>query len=158
MQGLMRSLIVVVLGGVMAACTPTPGASPTPEVSVTPSVTPTPTPQWTEDQQMAIDTVHKCLEVTSRIQQNLLDRQWDDVYTVAADQALDDTLAAWADRLVRSGWWLVPFSRVARTGWFVPVGRRLRLPAAQTAPTMWPAPRDSPHWMSSCAIRAHLGW
>jgi len=95
MQGLMRSLIVVVLGGVMVACTPAPGASPTPEVSVTPSVTPTPTPQWTEEDQAAIDAVQHYLDVSSRIGQNLLDLKWDEIYDVAGGQALDDTTTTW---------------------------------------------------------------
>jgi len=106
MKGLMRSLIVIVLGGALAACTPGGGGSPTPTVTPTPSVTPTPTPQWTPEEQGAIDGVFTYLEVASRIQQDLGDGKWDEIYDVAADQALDDTTTLWAE-WYRKGWHIV---------------------------------------------------
>jgi len=108
MNSLMRSLIVVALGGAMCACTPGGGGSPTPEVTPTPSVTPTPTPQWTAEEQGAIDGVNHYLEVWTHISQNLhdADQSWEPLWDVARDSAVSNAYARW-EQWRDSGWHLV---------------------------------------------------
>jgi len=106
MKGLMRSLIVIVLGGALAACTPGGGGSPTPTVTPTPSVTPTPTPQWTPEEQGAIDGVNHYLEVLTNISQNLDTVRWDTIMDVAREPANNQAFDMW-DRWTKNGWHLV---------------------------------------------------
>jgi len=97
MKGLMRSLIVIVLGGALAACTPGGEASPTPVVTPSPTVTPTPTPQWTPEEQGAIDGVNHYLEVWTNISENLADpnQSWQPLWDVARDPAVQGAYAVW---------------------------------------------------------------
>ena len=105
MNHLMRSLIVLVLGGALVACTPAPETSPTP-VPPTPSVTPTPTPQWTAEEQGAIDGVNHYLEVWAHVSQNLADISWTALYEVAREPAYNEAYDVW-ETWYHNGWHLV---------------------------------------------------
>ena len=82
--------VVLVVGCLLAGCTPRPGmtgpTSPTDPVSAMPTVatpSPSPSPTWTGEQQEAIDAVQKYLQVWTDITQNLGTSDWDQIYEVA---------------------------------------------------------------------------
>ncbi|MCL2471169.1 MAG: hypothetical protein FWF25_05435 [Propionibacteriaceae bacterium] len=101
---------IVVLAGTLTACSPR--VSPTPTAPVDSSVpatesTPivTPTPQWTTEEQAAIDSVQKYLQVWATIGQGLPDSNVAQIRNVASDPIANDTqdlMTQWAAK----GWHL----------------------------------------------------
>jgi len=89
----------------LAGCTPSPQVSPSTEVTV-PSVSVTPTPQWTEDEQGAIDAVQRYLRVWTEVSENLQTADWGVIRDVAGDPAANNTLLQWGD-WAEKGWHIV---------------------------------------------------
>ena len=107
MRSLLRPLAVVLAVGMLVGCTPSPQVSPSTEVTVpSVSITPTPTPQWTEDEQGAVDAVQRYLQVWTDIGQNLDDADWTTILEVAGDPAANDAQLLWA-QWAGNGWHLV---------------------------------------------------
>jgi hypothetical protein len=113
MKGLAGCTAVVVLGCLLAGCSPgltgTPGyLTPTPADSTTvaPPPTMTPTPQWTQEQQAAIDAVQRYLDVSTQILQNLSTADWNQMYTVADRELVSELFPTWS-RWVQEGRHLV---------------------------------------------------
>jgi len=89
----------------LAGCAPDGGESPSPEPTVE-AATPSPSPQWTAEQQGAIDAVQRYLEVWTDISQNLETADWNQVRDVAGDPAANNVLSQWATWF-ENGWHLV---------------------------------------------------
>ncbi|MCL2481956.1 MAG: hypothetical protein FWF43_00770 [Propionibacteriaceae bacterium] len=94
MNKLTRALTILALGCLMAGCSPASPSTPTPSTTKS-APTATPTPQWTDEQQAAIDAVQNYLQVWSSIGQNLDTADWDTIYNVADDQAATDAFTQW---------------------------------------------------------------
>jgi len=89
----------------LAGCAPNGRDTPSPEpVVTTPTVSPS--PQWTEEEQGAIDAVQKYLEVWTSISQDLVDSDWNAIRDVASDPAANDATTLWF-QWVDNGWHLV---------------------------------------------------
>jgi len=89
----------------LAGCAPDGGESPSPEPTVE-AATPSPSPQWTAEQQGAIDAVQKYLEVWTDISQNLQTADLDQIRDVASDPAANDAVMVWT-QWYQNGWHLV---------------------------------------------------
>ncbi|MDR0285888.1 MAG: hypothetical protein LBI33_13515 [Propionibacteriaceae bacterium] len=103
-------VVVVVLGVGLVGCTPGGEATPSPStgesttVVATPS--PSPTPQWTDEEQGAVDAVQRYLEVWTRIGQDPINADWGEFNAVAIDPAVSDALTIW-NTWASQGWHLV---------------------------------------------------
>ena len=106
MRGLTGLLVLVLIGACLGGCTTgEPPAASSPVVTP-PSTVVSETPQWTSEQQAAIDAVQRYLEVWTYISQNVDEADWDAIYDVAIDPTADEQIQAWklwAD----NGWHLV---------------------------------------------------
>jgi len=76
----------------LVGCTPGGEVTPTPTVII-PSASATPTPRWTDDEQGAVDAVQRYLEVWTRISQDLVGEDWNDIWEVAGDPTANNALA-----------------------------------------------------------------
>jgi len=98
-------VVAVVLFAVVAGCTPdgveTPSTVP---VVTTPTVTPS--PQWSADEQGAIDAVQRYLEVWTYIGQNLGSVDINQIRGVSDDPESNNDLLMWAN-WINQGWHLV---------------------------------------------------
>ncbi|MCL2470226.1 MAG: hypothetical protein FWF25_00580 [Propionibacteriaceae bacterium] len=94
MTKLTRALTVLALGCLLTGCTPASPTTPTPNATQS-TPTATPTPEWTDEQQAAIDAVQNYLQVWASIGQNLDTADWNDINTVADDQAATGTFTLW---------------------------------------------------------------
>jgi hypothetical protein len=63
---------------------------------------PSPTPEWSADEQAAIDAVHAYIELSNYVAQNLDTADWNAIYDVAADPAAGRSLDLWT-RLANAG-------------------------------------------------------
>jgi len=93
-----RRLIVLVVAAVgvvgLVGCTPSGGESASPEPEVTTPGT-SPSPQWTAEEQSAIDAVQRYLEVWTEIGQNIDTADWNTIRDVASDPAANDAGDTW---------------------------------------------------------------
>jgi hypothetical protein len=101
------TLVVAVIWAV-AGCTPggdppTPPATTQPVVTLSPAVTTTPTPQWTEEEQAAIDVVYEYRKTLDHIAQNLDTADWTEIWEVGTDDAATEMLDVWTVWLEK-GW------------------------------------------------------
>jgi len=87
-------MIVVMMVAALTGCSPDGGETPSPD-SVASTPTPTPSPQWTPEEQGAIDAVQKYLEVWTNISQNLGTADWDEIRNVASDPAANNAVMLW---------------------------------------------------------------
>ena len=100
---------MVLLGCLLTGCTPGTEVSPSPSQSLSsaePTTILTPTPTWTEEEQSAIDAVHRYLEVWADISHDLEAADWNKIYEVASDPASSNALDYWTEWL-ENGWHLV---------------------------------------------------
>lgn len=88
------TIITAVLLAAVAGCTPDVQETPTPEPVIT-TPTPSPTPEWTEEEQAAIDAVQNYLAVWTYISQNLQTADWNAIRDVASDPAANDAGTLW---------------------------------------------------------------
>ena len=102
-----RYVVVVALGCALAGCTPGTDVSPAPTWSP-PASTPTspPTPQWSPEEQAAIDAVQRYLEVWAAIGQDLVGADWNKIWDVATDPAAGNAMDLWTNWSYK-GWHLV---------------------------------------------------
>ena len=108
-------MIAVMLAAGLTGCTPDGGQeTPSPEPTVS-TPAPTPTPQWTEEEQAAIDAVQNYLAVWTYISQNLQTADWNAIRDVASDPAANDAGTLWR-QWYDNDWHLVgsPSFEVAR--------------------------------------------
>ena len=84
---------VMIIGVLLSGCTPVAEETPPPTV-VTPTGT---TPQWTEDEQAAIDAVQMYLQVWTEISQDLEGQDWNRIRDVSSDPAANNALFMWSD-------------------------------------------------------------
>jgi len=97
-------MIVVMMVAALAGCSPDGRETPGPEPTVyTP--TPTPSPQWTTEEQGAIDAVQKYLEVWTKISQNLQTADLNAIRDVASDPAANNAVILWS-QWRENGWHL----------------------------------------------------
>ena len=89
-------LVLVGCGPEVAAPSETPVETVEASVEVvTPSLSPSPT--WSVVQQGAINAVQRFFDEWSRIAQNLVEAEWDDLHAVADYTAITDAFALWSD-------------------------------------------------------------
>jgi len=88
------SLVAAMMIVALAGCSPDGKETPGPEPVVSTPM-PTPSPQWTVEEQGAIDAVQKYLEVWSDISQNLGTADWDAINDVASDPAVNNAVTLW---------------------------------------------------------------
>ena len=102
MNKLILIMAVAILGNCLVGCTPSVELTPTP-TAVVPTVTPTPTPQWTEDEQGAIDAVHKYIEVWIEVTQHLGDSglNLNRIDEVAIGEHSNETILLWLNWIDR---------------------------------------------------------
>jgi hypothetical protein len=104
------SALIVAVVWILAGCTP--GEEPTtppatgPTLTLPPAVTPNPPPQWSAQEQAAIDAVYRYRDVSQRIAQHLDSADWNDIRGVAGDTEATGMLDLWA-QWRQSGWHLV---------------------------------------------------
>ena len=99
-------MIAVMLAAGLAGCTPDGGQeTPSPEPVVSTPIA-TPTPQWTSEEQSAIDAVQNYLTVWTYISQNLQTADWNAIRDVAGDPAANDAGTLWF-QWNDNGWHLV---------------------------------------------------
>jgi len=98
-------VVAAVLLAAVAGCTPDAQETPTPEPVVS-APTPAPTPEWTEEEQAAIDAVQHYLAVWTYISQNLQTADWNAIRDVASDPAANDAGTLWV-QWNDNGWHLV---------------------------------------------------
>jgi hypothetical protein len=111
MKGLRMIAGALVMGWVVAGCTPgdEPAVTPSPVPPTTalpPTPTPTPTPQWNEEEQGAADAVQRYLEKWTYLAQNLATEDVNQLREVASDPIANDDLSVFAQWMT-NGWHLV---------------------------------------------------
>ena len=95
------------LGCVLTGCTPGTEVSPSQSLSsAEPTTILTPTPTWTEEEQSAVDAVHRYLEVWADISHDLEAADWNRIFEVASDPAADNNVELWREWL-KNGWHLI---------------------------------------------------
>ncbi|MDR0283427.1 MAG: hypothetical protein LBI33_00830 [Propionibacteriaceae bacterium] len=108
MKGLRGVVVVVVLGVGLVGCAPggevtsSPSTGESTTVVVTP--TPSPTPQWTAEEQGAVDAVREYMRVWDDIAQNLGTADINRIHEVAGDPLASDevvTLSQWESKGLR---------------------------------------------------------
>jgi len=102
MQRLIAAVVVAVAGCSLAGCVGG-GPTPSPLTEVTPSPLVSPSPTWNDKQQGALDAVQRYLDVWTDISQHLGDADWNRLYEVAKDPAVNDVFRLWAQWKSR-GW------------------------------------------------------
>ncbi|MCL2482126.1 MAG: hypothetical protein FWF43_01665 [Propionibacteriaceae bacterium] len=95
MNKLTRALTVLALGCLMTGCSPSSPATPTPVATSESVTTATPTPQWTDEQQAAIDAVQNYLQVWASIGQDPQGSDWAAIRTVASDPSANNAVSTW---------------------------------------------------------------
>ena len=105
MRRLVGSLTLMLVAALLGGCTPGDPvvvSSSSPPVSMPVE----PTPQWTDEEQAAIDAVQRYIDVWTYISQNLGEADWDAIYEVAEESVAEINIQSWtiwADE----GWHLV---------------------------------------------------
>ena len=96
--------LLIVIISALVGCTPVGEVSPTP-TDTEPSIMATPTPQWTDEEQEAVDAVLRYIDMWTYIGQNLVEADWREIFQVAIAPETDHNQKTWESWL-EQGWHL----------------------------------------------------